>query len=513
MSLNYSIKGKLMAFCRLKNRFWIFLSFLVIALFLGNIQGSSPYAGYNFYANGKKCYLKDMKGATMHTWTSTHPVMSHSYLLRDSSVLFPYSVNNPGMSIVQSGGGFQIIKWDGSLAWDFTYAGSSYIPHHDCDFYYSTNNITELPTIITIAATKENTDGRISEKIVEIKPTGATTAEIIWQWFAYDHSISSGTDSAGLLDLAKGGSGGPGGPGGGSEWIHANSVHLNPMLNQLVVGSNYFNEFFVIDHSTTTAEAATHKGGKYGKGGDILYRWGNPSNYGCSGTQYLSRPHSACWIQNYMPGTRQGLPGAGHILSISNNTKKGFEVTLPGVNGVYPRTAGSAFEPSTPTWTVSIPGLGSDQGSIQRLPNGNTLICNGMGIGTFEYDSTGDTIWSLSVSANEFIRYDFNYLGSTLLDTGGVASVIACPQALDKKDAFSLISCEAFQGRQKFVFTQQGASPMELSIFTASGKEIMRKVIHENTFLWDTKNQSHGLYFAKIAYNNTSVVKKFSLYR
>jgi len=35
----------------------------------------------------------------------------------------------------------------------------------------------------------------------------------------------------------------------------------------------------VIDHSTTTAQAAGHSGGTYGKGGDLLYRWGNPNAY------------------------------------------------------------------------------------------------------------------------------------------------------------------------------------------------------------------------------------------
>jgi hypothetical protein len=508
---------------QLRSRFLKQLSKVLVFFFLSNVQASTPYAGFNFYVNNTKCYLKDMSGKLIHTWTSTHSVMSHAYLLRDSSVLFPYTVNGNGMGgggdggggggslsdVVMAGGGFQIIRWDGTTAWNFTYYDTNFIPHHDCDFYYSTHNLSELPTIIAIVATTENTDGRISDKIVEIKPTGTKTADIIWQWFAYDHSTSSATDKPELLDLNKGSGRG----GFNSEWTHANSVHLNPKLNQLVIGINWFNEFIIIDHSTTIAQAATHTGGRYGKGGDILYRWGNPSNYGDSGTQYLSRPHSACWIQNFMPGTRKLLPGAGHILSTSNSTKKAYEVTLPATNGVYPRTLGSAFEPSTPTWTVSVTGMGSDQGSMQRLPNGNTLICNGMSTGTNEYDSTGTSVWNMAVSANEFYRYDSTYLGSTKLDTDGLTSINDVDAAPIIHDAMFSVSCEPFQGQQKFTIKRNGNAAIKLSIFTASGEQVAQAFMHENVFLWNSKNRPCGMYFVKIASSVGVIVKRFFLSR
>ncbi|MCG8124292.1 MAG: arylsulfotransferase (ASST), partial [Candidatus Thiodiazotropha taylori] len=74
-----------------------------------------------------------------------------------------------------------------------------------------------------------------------------------------------------------------------------------------------FSEIWVIDHSTTTAEAAGHSGGASGKGGDLLYRWGNPQAYdaGTADEQMLFVPHDGEWIE-------AGYPGAGNIIIFNN---------------------------------------------------------------------------------------------------------------------------------------------------------------------------------------------------
>src|SRR5262249_61664741 len=63
------------------------------------------------------------------------------------------------------------------------------------------------------------------------------------------------------------------------DWTHVNAVAYNPALDQIMLSVPEFGELWVIDHGTTKAEAAGHKGGRYGKGGDLLYRWGNPRAY------------------------------------------------------------------------------------------------------------------------------------------------------------------------------------------------------------------------------------------
>ncbi len=73
-------------------------------------------------------------------------------------------------------------------------------------------------------------------------------------------------------------------------WNHVNGIDHNAQLDQVILSIRGNSELFVIDHQLTTAQAATHAGGRYNKGGDILYRWGNPK---ASGGQAKPR-RSAC---------------------------------------------------------------------------------------------------------------------------------------------------------------------------------------------------------------------------
>ena len=65
--------------------------------------------------------------------------------------------------------------------------------------------------------------------------------------------------------------------------------------------------------------------------------------------------------------------------------------------GDYTITSGTAFGPSTPVWTYqgtpATAFYSSEISGCQRLPNGNTLICEGVKGNLFEVTSAGACVW------------------------------------------------------------------------------------------------------------------------
>lgn len=176
-----------------------------------------------------------------------------------------------------------------------------------------------------------------------------------------------------------------------------NSIAYNLGLDQVMVSVRGNSEIWIIDHSTTTEQSAGHTGGKYGRGGDLIYRWGNPSQYG-TGTQQnemLFQQHDAVWID-------ATCPGAGDILIFNNGVARGYstvdEIT-PSVDKPhgYEQSAGSAYGPTNLTWTYRANPPTSffsyEISGAQRLPNGDTLICSGVDGTLFEVTSDGEMVW------------------------------------------------------------------------------------------------------------------------
>ena len=182
--------------------------------------------------------------------------------------------------------------------------------------------------------------------------------------------------------------------------MHVNAVAYNAELDQIALSSPSFHEIWIIDHSTTKEEAKGHTGGRWGKGGDILYRWGNPRAYrnGTSLDQRLFGQHNIQWIA-------KGLSGEGHLLVFNNGGgRKPVEyssvdefVPPTDKDGNYIRPKRGPFGPAKPLWSYTAPNKKDFYSwfisGAQRLPNGNTLINSGaVGI-VFEVTPEKETVW------------------------------------------------------------------------------------------------------------------------
>ncbi|MFM9944492.1 MAG: aryl-sulfate sulfotransferase, partial [Bacteroidia bacterium] len=238
-----------------------------------------------------------------------------------------------------------------------------------------------------------------SERILEIQPVGTNEANVIWQWTLWDHIVQD-------VDINK--------PNffkinehpelfnlnyrvALPDWIHLNGIDYNEELDQIILSSHQKSEIWIIDHSTTAAEAASHNGGKYGKGGDLLYRWGNPEAYnnGSKDNKTLFRQHNPQWIPSSMKD-------GGDIMVFNNGAEKdpfssSVDIISPPADspGFYKRTY--PYGPTNPKWTYkdSIPTrfFAYHISGAQRLANGNTLICNGVEGKFFEINEHNTIVW------------------------------------------------------------------------------------------------------------------------
>lgn len=384
---------------------------------LGNtLQTADAAFGYTLFTSFTETYLINNCGEVINQWSSTFPPGNAVYLREDGSILRAGRTNSNDITFGGQGGVIEIFEWDGTMTWQYFY-DTPQIPgvrqHHDVFPMPNGNVLILAATIISqadaLALGRDPgllPDGRLyNERILEVTPTGLNGASEVWQWNLIDHVVSDCDDmgmNCGMvadnprkldINFVNGGS-------GGANWIHMNSVQYNENLDQIILSSRNLSEIYIIDHSTTTAQAATSSGGTYGHGGDFLWRWGNPQSYD-QGTE----ADRQLFGQHYPHIIADGLTDAGKLIVYNNGNGRDplFSeidvLTLPqSTPGFYEFTPGTAFGPAAPFYTYDDPTNPTDffsniLSSGQRLPNGNTLICEGASGRFFEIDAMENTVW------------------------------------------------------------------------------------------------------------------------
>ncbi|MFC1554230.1 aryl-sulfate sulfotransferase [candidate division KSB1 bacterium] len=379
-----------------------------ITIGLLQLNQSKAFNGYTLFAPNRSTdtFLIDNFGGVVHVWHSEHEPINVVNLLENGNLI---KLCEPDDEEFNGRGLIQEYDWDGNIVWEYDNTRPYAWMHHD---------IERLPNGNTLAVINDRIEyqdcidaGRrpelifedyiISESIIEINPQ----KEIVWEWRFRDHlssasggtvngkSVSTDTTDPGKMNFNYT-------PRLNTDWIHINAVDYNPELDQIAISSHFMSEFYIIDHSTADyinpsagIEAAA------GPAGDILYRWGNPVSYsiGTEADKILYGAHDIQWI---LPNN----PGAGNLLVFNNGTQrpKRFsrvdEIIPPlNINKTYDRQPASIFGPAEPVWKYTAP-VKTDFFSrrisgAQRLPNGNTLICEGDPGRFFEVTNEGEMVW------------------------------------------------------------------------------------------------------------------------
>lgn len=379
-----------------------------------------------------------------------------------------------------------------------------------------------------------------SERIVEVEPVGSDDVNIVWEWRIKDHYIQD-------FDPAKANFGVVSehpelfninlpelnSPNSNSsrDWNHFNAIDYNPELGQILLSVRNSDEIWILDHSTTTAEAATHSGGRYGKGGDILYRWGNASAYnrGAVSDQKLFGQHGTQWI-------REGLEDAGKIIIFNNgNGRPGpdystGEVLTPTQDsmGGYPVPDSSPFGPDAPDWVYGdLPGenfYSPYLSNAQRLPNGNTLHNAGSPGTLIEVNPDREIVWQYIIPLNgdfaltqgqtasnnstfRAYKYPLDYSGFTgkdltpgpLIENGG--NPLECDLSTSAQEAidFSEIKMRYAPARQQLELINPKGLRLQIALFNTAGVLVFDNKTKADSAFFDVPALQSGVYFLRIA--------------
>ena len=523
-----------------------------VGLFSNTIDS---YNGYTLFAPmaSTTTYLIDNCGEKVHSWNSTYKPGLSAYILENGTLLRTRNTNNTTFTAGGSGGGIEMIDWNGNVIWDYTISSSSECQHHDIEYLPNGNILVivwDSKTSTEATQAGRTTSGATlwSEKIIEIQPDligGGGT--IVWEWKAWDHLVQdfdNAKDNFGTVSTSPElfninfTSGNP----TNKDWLHINSIDYNAEFDQIILSSHTFSEIWIIDHSTSTAQATSHIGGTFNKGGDLLYRWGNPQTYdqGTAGDQLLFKQHDAYWIAD-------SLTDGGMIMVFNNQA--GTPQNYSEVNIIDPPVdasgnytySGTTYSPLTFHWTYqsSTPTdfYASNISGAQRLPNGNTLICDGPA-GTFvEIDYTGNTVWEYinPVSQSGIIaqsnpitqnivfrsyRYPINYNGfngQTLTPQGYIesGSTFSCSLfTTGINDNSFEIETSVYPNPFYNQITIEGneVELKEIIIYNTLGQNVTaltQKIMSkENKIVIDLSNLNKGIYYIKTKTTANKVYKQ-----
>lgn len=368
----------------------------------------SVYQGYVLVndAQNNNVYLMDKNADLIHEWNLGEQRLGNDVqLLPNGKLLAMLEAENPKIELGGFGGRIQMLDKDGNAEWNFEYSSDDHILHHDAEVLPNGNILTMIWERKNKQEAKEAGSSAemdlIVDGLIEIDPT---TNQIVWEWHVWDHLVQDFdenvenygevTNSPYLVDINYV-------EDENGDITHANGIAYDAVNDVIYLSVNFYSEVWVIDHSTTTLEAATHSGGNFNKGGDLIYRFGNPEAYrNTKGTRRFDHNH----FPNLLDGE-----DSGNILVFSNGFSSEqstvYELRLPPTFALLANTDNEPEE----VWSFTDTDLFSPKvsGAI-RLANGNTMITEG-DFGVWEVTADGDVVWQFSSEGFFWRAYSFEF--------------------------------------------------------------------------------------------------------
>ncbi len=373
----------------------------------------------NDAGNNRVYLIEKENGEVLFEWDLPTGIGNDAELLSDGNLLVALTVENPAYSFGGFGGRMAIISPKGQILWDYTYSDEINLSHHDIEM---------LPNGNVLFLAWEKVDGSylkrmgytgsyekiFVEKVLEINPDSNT---IVWEWNVKDHFIQDQnpelekfgqiSDNPGKVDInyedaLKHGS-------YDGDIFHANALEYDEKKDLIFLSVNFFSEVWVIDHSTTTEEAASASGGNFNRGGDLVYRFGNPEAFKTAGDRTLFHNHNP----NIIPGENNLLIYSNGLLGI-NDQSIVYEFSLPEEYDLIPDN----YSGPKINWSFSAPDLFSAKVSgAYRLENGNTLITQGT-FGFWEVTKDGEVVWKYKVDGFFWRGYPYKKNGEAIKKIG-----------------------------------------------------------------------------------------------
>jgi hypothetical protein len=378
-------------------------AFAAPSVFPTGVTLYDPVAAYNsfvlFGGADRKTHLIDMDGNEVHLWDYAglpselldpqvsqggrgHVLVQLSSLEDDKSLDTGTSLS-PGEKLLHGNKAIGELDWNGNVLWQWgdQAPGGAARQHHD---WYRLFNGDTLVLANWIHAVPEFKVKQLYDDVIyEVTPKG----DIVWRWSASDHLKEFGFTPTSLKLIYRS--------------AHPDYLHINDMT---ALGPNHWfdggDKRFDPDNILIDSREANFIVIIDKKTGKVVWRIGPNLPSPSQGPARIPRPVDQTSGQHDAHLIPVGLPGAGNLLVFDNQGEAGYPpqplAVLAGsrvleIDPVKKQIVWQYMgtDSERPSWTF----YSSFISSARRLPNGNTLIDEGMNGRFFQVTREGKIVW------------------------------------------------------------------------------------------------------------------------